>query len=173
MSQLPCKLESGGLVIVFCQTKAVSKQERSSFQLVVSRVYRPGAWREAAASAAAVSPGWSASRLSPRALLWSLFFSSLLWLCVCVCMCAHVWTLRLLSGRSRSCCELARLSVSTYMTLFPKEGQRKEEKERRETRDGSRGGYNRGMERAHSSTCTKHVRRELQAQQDSQTSNFL
>lgn len=59
-----------------------------------------------------------------------------------------------------SCCELAQLSVSTYMPLFPKEGERKEEKERRETEDGRRGaGYNRGMEQAHSSTCTKHVRR--------------
>lgn len=38
-----------------------------------------------------------------------------------------------------SCCELARLSVSTYMPLFPKEGARKQEKERRETGDGKRG----------------------------------
>lgn len=38
-----------------------------------------------------------------------------------------------------SCCELARLSVSTYMPLFSKGGERKEEKERRETGDGRRG----------------------------------
>lgn len=82
MRQLPCKLKSGGLVIVFCQTKAFSKQEWSSFQPVVSWAYRPGAQREA--TAAAVSPDWSASRLSPGAPLWSLFSP----LC---CDCVHVY----------------------------------------------------------------------------------
>lgn len=86
MSQLPCKLESEGLLIVLCQTKAVSKQKWSSFQPVVIWAYRPGTWRETTA-AAAVSPGWSASRLRPGAPLWCLFFFSLCGDCVHVCVC--------------------------------------------------------------------------------------
>ncbi len=37
-----------------------------------------------------------------------------------------------------SCCELAQLTVSTYMPLFPKEGEIKEEKEKNEIGDGRR-----------------------------------
>lgn len=84
------------------------------------------AWREAAT---ALSPGWSASRLPPGASLWSLF----------CCDCVYVWAPRLLSGRSRECCKQAWLLVSTYMPLFPKEGEGKKEKGKKE------------IERAHSS----------------------
>lgn len=170
MSQHPCKLESGGLVIVFCQTKAVSKQEWSGFQPVVLWAYWPGTQRKAAA---VVSPGWSASRLRPGAPLWSFFSPSALWLCVSVPKCGPSGCCQADHG---NCCELPRLSVSTYI-LFPEEGEGKELKEKRKTMnerwEEGGGGYNRGMEQVHSSTFTKHVRRGNCKPSKIQTSNFL
>lgn len=84
-----------------------------------------------------------------------LFTLSVVTVHVCLPMCGPSGCCQADHG---SCFELARLSVSTYMLLFPKDGERKEEKERRET-GGEEGGNNRGMERAHFSMCTKHVRR--------------
>lgn len=150
MSQLLCKLESGGLVIVLSQTKAVSKQEWSSFQLVVSWAYRLRGPREAGT---ALSPGWSASRLGPGAPLCSLSsFLFQLWLCACaavyVPMCGPSGCCQADQG---SCCELALLSVY-LQTSAPK----RRVKERRDT-GWEEGGYNWELEWVHSSTCTKHV----------------
>lgn len=137
MSQLPCKLESGGLVIVFCQTKAVSKQEWSSFQPLVSWAYRLRGRREASA---ALSPGWSASRLGPGAPLYSP--SSFLSFCR-LCAGASVYEpMCRPSGCCQtdhgSCCELALLSVSTYRPLLCKKKLKTKVKERRETGEGRR-----------------------------------
>lgn len=45
-----------------------------------------------------------------------------------------------------SCCELARLSVPTYMPLFPKEGKKKGGEGKEVDRGYEEGGYNTGME---------------------------
>lgn len=49
MNPLPCNLQTKGLFIVTCQTKAVSKHKRSSHQQLLICVYVPGPRREAAA----------------------------------------------------------------------------------------------------------------------------
>lgn len=128
MRQLPCKLESKGLLIVFSQTKAVSKQSRAASDRWLFGLSGLGKRETTAAAApAAVSPGWSASRLSPGALLWSFsFFLSLRGDCVHVCLCAPM------CGPAGYCqadhgswCELACLSVSTYMLLLSKKRRKK------------------------------------------------
>lgn len=50
MNPLPCNLQTGGLFIGTCQTKAVSKHKRSSHQQLLICVYVPGPRREAAAA---------------------------------------------------------------------------------------------------------------------------
>lgn len=87
MRQLPCKLESEGLLIVFSQTKAVSKQSRAASDWWLFGLSGLGKRETTAAAApAAVSPGWSASRLSPGALLWSFSLFSLSEVTVCMCV---------------------------------------------------------------------------------------
>lgn len=49
MNPLPCNLQTKGLFIVTCQTKAVSKHKRSSHQQLLICVYVPGPRWEAAA----------------------------------------------------------------------------------------------------------------------------
>lgn len=135
MSQLPCKLESEGLLIVLCQTKAVSKQKWSSFRPVVIWAYRAGDLEGNYCCRCCVTrleclkaPSWGPTFVS--------FFHSLcgdcVHVCVCVPMCGPWGYCQTDHG---SWCELGRLSVSTYMPLFTKRGERKEEKERRESRD--------------------------------------
>lgn len=63
---------------------------------------------------------------------------------VCVPMCGPSGCCQADHG---SCYELAQLSVSTYMPLFSKEGERKEEKERREMGVGAGGLQQRWSER--------------------------
>lgn len=82
MSQLLSKLKSRGFVIVFFQTKAFSTKEMNSFQPVFHWTYWLHSQREAAA--AAVSPGWSASRLRLGAPLQPLCVFSVSVRCNCI-----------------------------------------------------------------------------------------
>lgn len=86
MSQLPCKLESEGLLIVLCQTKAVSKQKWSSFRPVVIWAYRAGDLEGNYCCRCCVTrleclkaPSWGPTFVS--------FFHSLCGDCVHVCVC--------------------------------------------------------------------------------------
>lgn len=84
--------------------------------------------RETSAAAAVpttMSPGWSAWRLNPWALLWCSFFPifSLYGYCVHVFRtCANVWPLRLLSGRFGSWCNVSlAVYVHQHVSAYLKE----------------------------------------------------
>lgn len=118
MRQLPYKLERRGLVPLFSPEKGqLANMSGAASSRWLARLPGYGDQREATA---AVSPGWSASRLRPRAPLWSLLFLTLLWLFASESVCLH------LCGPSGccqadhgSCCESAQLTVSTYIPLSP------------------------------------------------------
>lgn len=151
MSQLPCKLERGGLSLFSAKQKQQANRSRtaSNHWLV---------WLSSQGGAAAASQGWSASRIRRRALYRFLFFPaiSILYYCghVSVPMCRPSGCCQADHGKCR---KLAWLCAFTYVSLFPKEEKERKQKERSETRESGAGLQQRNG--VNSLTCIKHVRR--------------
>lgn len=151
MSQLPCKLERGGLSLFSAKQRQQANRSRTASNHWLVWLSSQGG--QLLRHKVGVPQGFVAGPL----IAFSFFPAiSILYYCghVSVPMCRPSGCCQADHGKCR---ELAWLCAFTYVSLFPKEEKERKQKERSETRESGAGLQQRNG--VNSLTCIKHVRR--------------